>query len=168
MKMRNVNLLLLGLTLAMFGCSTSKDSSKFAKDAAQGGLAEVELGKLAVDRASDPSVKEFAQRMIDDHSSANTQLKTVASEKSMALPADLSASQRRTKDKLSGLSGADFDKAYMKDMVNDHETDVKEFQKQANEGTDPDIKAFAAKTLPTLQSHLQQAKDVAQKVGVRT
>ena len=70
-------------------------------------------------------------------------------------------------DKLSKLSGAEFDKEYMSEMVKDHENDAKEFQTQANEGTDPDIKAFAAKTLTIIQEHLKMARDVAKKVGAK-
>jgi len=110
-------------------------------------------------------VKEFGQRMVEDHARANTQLKATASQRNITLPSDLNSEQKSTKEKLSQLSGAEFDREYMSDMLKDHETDVKEFQKQATEGADPDIRAFAAKTLPTLQSHLQMARDVARKVG---
>jgi len=85
----------------------------------------------------------------------------------MQVSSELSSSQKSTVDKLAKLSGAEFDKAYMSDMVSDHETDVKEFQTQADKGNDPDVKAFAAKTLPVLQKHLQMARDVASQVGAK-
>ena len=154
------------LVLAL-SCSSAKDSIKFAPTAAQGGLAEVELGRLAVQRAADPAVKEFGQRMVTDHSRANAELKAVAARKNIQLPTDLSSSQKSTMDKLSKLSGAEFDREYMSDMVKDHETDVKEFETQAKEGTDTEVKEFATKTLPTLQAHLQMARNVARKVGAQ-
>jgi putative membrane protein len=151
----------------IFACSSAKDSSKFAPAAAQGGMAEVEMGKLALQRATDPSVREFGQRMVTDHTRANAELKTIATQKNIQLPAEVTSEQKSTMEKLAKLSGAEFDKEYMSDMVKDHETDVKDFQTQASDGTDAEIKAFAAKTLPTLQSHLQMARDVAKKVGAQ-
>ncbi|MEP6569921.1 MAG: DUF4142 domain-containing protein [Acidobacteriota bacterium] len=158
-------LVVLTLSIILANCSSAKDSSKFAAAAGPGGMAEVELGRLAVQKAADPSVKEFGQRMISDHTLANAELKAVAKKKNIQLPSDLTSDQKSLMDKLSKLSGGEFDKEYMSAMVKDHEEDVKEFQTQANEGTDPDVKAFAGKTLPTLQAHLQMARDVAKKVG---
>jgi putative membrane protein len=146
-------------------CSSAKDSAKFAPVAAQGGMAEVEMGQLAIQRAADPAVKEFGQRMVTDHSRAGAELKTIASRKQIQLPTEISSSQKSMVDKLSKLSGAEFDKEYMSGMVKDPEEDAKEFQTQSNEGNDPDIKAFAAKTLPIIQEHLQMARTVAKKVG---
>jgi putative membrane protein len=136
----------------------------FAMKAAQGGMAEVKLGQLAVDKASNPDVKAFGQRMIDDHSKANDQLKSICSGENMTPPADLDAKDQATYDRLSKLSGPAFDKAYMKDMVKDHEMDIKEFQKEANSGKDPQLKQFAQTTLPILQSHLSDAKSTEAKV----
>ncbi len=156
-----------GLTLLtlVLACSSAKDSAKFATKAAQGGMAEVEMGRLALQRASDPSVKEFGQRMMTDHSMANAELRQVAAQNSIRLPSDVTAEQKSEMNKLSKLSGPEFDKEYMSAMVKDHEEDVKDFQTQANSGTDTEIKAFAGKTLPTLQTHLQMARDAAKKVG---
>jgi putative membrane protein len=136
----------------------------FVKNAAQGGTAEVELGKLATEKASSDDVKQFGQKMVDDHSKANDQLKQIASQKSMEVPSDLSAKDKATKDRLSKLSGPAFDRAYMKHMVTDHTKDVAEFKKQANTGSDSDIKGFASSTLPTLEDHLKMAKDINAKV----
>ncbi len=137
----------------------------FVKKAAEGGLAEVELGKLATEKASSDDVKQFGQRMVDDHSKANDQLKQVASQKNLTLPTDLNAKDKAQKDRLSKLSGKAFDRAYMRSMVMDHTKDVAEFKKEANSGADPDVKNFASQTLPTLQDHLKSARDVASKVG---
>ena len=105
--------------------------------------------------------------MIADHSRANNELKVVAAKKNIELPSDLNSSQKSTMEKLSKLSGAEFDKEYISDMVNDHEEDVEDFQTQANKGNDPEIKAFAAKALPTLQGHLQKARELAKKIGAK-
>jgi putative membrane protein len=153
--------------LLILACSSAKDSSKFATNAAQGGLAEVELGRLATQRAGDASVREFGARMVADHSRANSELKSIASKKGMQLPAEMNSEQKSEMDKLSKMSGAEFDKEYMSAMLKDHETDVKDFDTQAKEGNDAEIKAFAGKTLPTLQQHLQMAQQAAQKVGAK-
>ncbi|HSS22781.1 MAG TPA: DUF4142 domain-containing protein [Pyrinomonadaceae bacterium] len=151
--------------LFSFGCSSAKDSSKFAVAAAQGGLTEVELGKIAIRNATEPSVREFGMRMVADHTRANEELKTIASAKNIQLPTEVTSSQKSMIEKLSKLTGAEFDKEYMSDMVKDHEEDVAEFETQSKEGNTAEVKAFAGKTLPTLQSHLQMAREVAKKVG---
>ncbi len=137
----------------------------FAIKAAQGGLAEVKLGQLASEKAGSADVKAFGQQMVDDHSKANDQLKSVAQNENMTLPTDVNAKQQMMYDKLSKLSGAEFDKAYVKDMVKDHEEDVKEFQKESTSGKDPQIKSFASQTLPVLQGHLDKIKGIQSKMG---
>ena len=136
------------------------DDKKFAKNAAMGGLEEVELGKLATQKASSDAVKQFGQKMIDDHTKANDELKEVAQKDSLDLPQTLDSKHQAKVDKLSKLSGPAFDKAYAKDMVKDHEKDVSEFKNEAQNGTDPNIKQFASSTLPTLEQHLSMAKDL--------
>jgi len=153
--------------LLILACSSAKDSNKFATNAAQGGMAEVELGRLATQRAGDVSVREFGARMVADHGRANSELKSIAGQKGIQLPTELNSEQKSEMDKLSKMSGAEFDKEYMSAMLKDHETDVKDFDTQAREGNDPEIKAFAGKTLPTLQQHLQMAQQAAQKVGAK-
>jgi len=130
----------------------------FAMKAMQGGMAEVELGRLATQKASSDDVKKFGQQMVDDHTKANDELKSIVSSKGVTAPSMADSKSESMKTKLSGLSGAAFDKAYMQDMVSDHRKDVAEFEKEANSGTDPELKAFAAKTLPTLRQHLQMAE----------
>ncbi len=132
----------------------------FAMKAAQGGMAEVQMGKLAADKASNADVKAFGQQMVDDHTKANDDLKAVVAKKGMTLPSDVDAHDHATYSKLQKLSGEAFDRAYVKDMVSDHEKDVKEFQKEANDGKDDDIKAFASRTLPVLQGHLDKIKSI--------
>lgn len=144
--------------------ASKKMDDTFVKKAAEGGLAEVEFGKLATDKASAPEVKSFGQRMVDDHTKANDQLKSVAGQENIPLPTDLNDKDRAEKDRLSKLSGAAFDRAYMSHMVVDHNKDVAAFQKEANMGQDSAIKNFAQQTLPTLQEHLKQAKETRMKV----
>ena len=133
----------------------------FMKKAAEGGLAEVELGKLAADKASSDDVKKFGQRMADDHSKANDELKSIASQKGVTLPEKLNAKDQALKDRLEKLSGKQFDQVYMHNMVRDHTKDVAEFQHEASNGKDAAVKDFAEKTLPTLKDHLNQAKQIA-------
>jgi putative membrane protein len=142
----------------------SADNS-FVMEAAKGGMAEVQMGTLARDKASNADVKKFGQRMVDDHSKANDELKAIAAAKGVTLPASLDASHQAVYDRISKLNGAAFDKAYMKDMVSDHKKDVAEFRKQSQSGRDPEIKAFAAKTLPTLEEHLKMAESIEASVG---
>ena len=139
----------------------SQQDRDFAKKAAQGGLMEVELGKLASDKASSQDVKKFGQRMVDDHSKANSQLKQVAEKKTLDLPTQLSDAHKQMKERLSGLSGEQFDRQYMQEMVKDHKEDVELFRKQADQGQDADLKRFASETLPILEQHLQLAQDIA-------
>ena len=133
--------------------------STFVTKAAEGGLAEVELGNLAKEKATNQKVKDFGQRMVTDHTKANSELQSAVSGKGITLPTSIDSKSQAQKTRLSNLSGAAFDRAYMEDMVRDHKADVAEFEKESNSGTDPDVKAFAAKTLPTLQEHLKLAED---------
>jgi len=135
----------------------------FVKKAAQGGMAEVELGKLATQKASSEDVKKFGQRMVDDHTKANDQLKQIAANKGVTLPTDLDSKDQALKDRLSKLDGEKFDQAYMKNMVRDHTKDVSEFRKESTSGKDSDLKSFASQTLPTLEDHLKEAKNIAPK-----
>ena len=135
-------------------------ADKFMTSAAEGGMAEVAMGKIAVQNASDPKVKDFGQRMIDDHTKANDELQQVATRKNVTLPTAPDSKQKTTIARLNNLHGPEFDRVYMADMVKDHKDDVAEFQRASNNETDPDVKAFASKTLPTLQDHLKQAQDV--------
>jgi putative membrane protein len=143
----------------------ASSDSKFINEAAQGGMAEVELGKLASERGSSDAVKQFGQRMVTDHGKANDELKQLAQQKGVTLPTDLDSKHKKTIDRLSKLSGADFDKAYARDMVRDHDKDVKDFQRESQKAKDADLKSWAGKTLPVLKEHQQQAREMSTSVG---
>ena len=143
--------------------SHSPDNT-FVTKAAQGGMAEVELGTLATERASHEKVKQFGRQMVDDHTKINDELKALASSKGTTLPSSMDSKSQSTKNHLSGLSGAAFDRAYMQDMVNDHQQDIAEFQQEIDHGTDSEVKAFASKNLPTLQHHLKLAQEALDAV----
>jgi len=129
-----------------------------------GGMAEVDLGQLAASKASDADVKQFGQRMVDDHGKANDELKSWASSKSVMLPTELDSKHKADHARLEKLSGAAFDKAYMAAMVADHNEDVAAFQRAAKSAKDSELKAWVAKTLPTLQDHQKSAKEISGKV----
>lgn len=152
-------------TKGSMAAGAASPDAKFAMDAAKGGLMEVAMGKVAADHATNPDVKAFGQRMVTDHSKANDELKAIASQKGLTLPAKLDAADQAKIDRMSKMSGAAFDKAYMDDMVQDHKKDVAEFRKEASGGKDADIKGFAGKTLPTLEEHLKMAQDAHAKVA---
>jgi putative membrane protein len=139
--------------------------SAFARQAAADSTAEVEHGRLATQNASSADVKQFAQHMVDDHSKANTELKSIASQKQLTIPTELTGKHKAMQDKLSKLKGAEFDKAYMAHMVTAHQQAVSLFEREAKTGKDDELKAWAEKTLPTLQEHLKQARDINAKLG---
>jgi putative membrane protein len=122
------------------------------------------MGRIAASKATDPDVKQFGQRMVDDHGKANDELKSLASQKNVTVPAELDAKHKADNARLEKLSGAAFDRAYMAAMVLDHDKDVAEFQRVSKTAKDADLKAWAAKTLPTLEEHQKQAKTVNAKV----
>jgi len=138
---------------------------EFVHNAAQGGMAEVKLGQLAQDRGSSDAVKSFAQRMIAQHSRANDQLKQVAGQASISLPSEISTKDQSTYNKLSKLRGSDFDRAYARDMVEDHVADLAEFHKEANAGRSAEVKNFALQSLPMLREHLNQAREMLKLVS---
>lgn len=140
---------------------TTMSDTSFIKKAAEGGMAEVEFGQLAEQKASSDDVKKFGQRMVDDHTKANEELKKVASEEHVKLPEGLSAKDKMTKAHLEKLSGAEFDRAYMKDMVKDHKADVTAFEQESQSGQESAVKNFAQQTLPTLREHLKEAERIA-------
>ena len=103
--------------------------------------------------------------MVDDHSKANDELKTLAKNKNITVPGDLEAKDKAERDRLSKLSGEAFDRAYMNAMLQDHRKDVSEFRTESTKGRDADVKAFASKTLPTLEDHLKLAQQTEKAVG---
>lgn len=137
----------------------------FLNQAAQGNQMEVAAGKLATQRAMDTSVKQFGEHMVADHSAANEALKKLADLKQMPLTDSVSDESHTELGKLEGLNGTEFDKEFSKLMVKDHETNISAFEKATKKAVDPDVKAYAEQTLPTLRQHLVAAKrlSVAQK-----
>jgi putative membrane protein len=139
--------------------------AKFAAEAASGGMAEVKLGELAQQKGSSASVKAFGQRMVVDHTKAGDDLQKVAQEQGMTLPEKISKTDQMTYDRLAKLDGAQFDAAYAQAMLQDHQTDVAAFEKQASSGSNAALKAFASRTLPTLKEHLKLAKELTQSTA---
>lgn len=142
------------------GMQGQNQDADFAMKGADGGMAEVMMGQLGEKNGSSQAVKDFGAQMVTDHTKANDELKSLAAQKNITLPATTSADHQRMHDDLAKKSGKDFDKAYMDMMVDDHQKNVDLFQNEANNGADADLKAWAAKTLPTLQSHLDKAKQI--------
>jgi putative membrane protein len=154
-----------GLLFSLSGAALAQNDTTFAKEAAIGGMTEVQLGQLAVQKGQNQKVKEFGQKMVDDHSKANDKLKEVAAKDNITLPSQLDAKHQATVDRFAKMNGTEFDRAYVRDMVQDHEQDVAKFQQEANSGSNKDLKNFASETLPTLQEHLRMAKENASTVG---
>ena len=139
--------------------------SKFMMMAATGGMNEISLSNQALSKSDNEDVKQYAQMMIDDHTKANDELKSVATGKNVTLPTEPDAKHKAMTEKMSAMSGSGFDMAYVKAMVQDHEKTVAMFQKEADNGKDADAKAFAVKTLPTLKAHLEAARSLMSKMN---
>jgi putative membrane protein len=144
--------------------SLTEDEKTFAMKAAQGGIAEVSLGSVAAQKGTSGDVKNFGNQMVTDHGKANDQLKTIATNKGISLPADTDDEHKKKADELSKKSGAAFDKGYISDMVEDHEKDVAEFKKAQGMVKDPDLKQWIDSTLPVIEGHLKMAQDIKKKL----
>ncbi|MCF0052440.1 DUF4142 domain-containing protein [Dyadobacter chenwenxiniae] len=136
----------------------AEDDTEFAVAAANGGMAEVALSKIAGDKATDPKVKEFAKQMITDHSKANDELKALAASKNITLPSAPNEEKQKAAADLGAKSGSDFDKAYISQMKKDHEQTVKLFEDAQKEVKDAELKAFIDKTLPVIKAHAEHVK----------
>ena len=136
----------------------SGNDRSFISEAAQDGLAEVELGKIAQQNAASAEVKQFGQRMADDHSKANQELETIAAQLGATVPKEPGGKHAKMVKELSKKNGARFDHEYAEDMVKDHEKAVALFEKQSKKGDSEELKQFAGKTLPVLQEHLKMAR----------
>jgi putative membrane protein len=143
------------------------EDKDFVNKVAMSGMTEVELGQLALTKTSNEDVKAFAQRMIDDHSKGNEELKTLAASKGITLPEALGAKENKMKDDLSKLSADKFDREYISHMVDAHDKNVGLFEKEASKGKDAETKAWAEQKLPTLREHQKMARDTATKLGVK-
>lgn len=138
--------------------NSSAMDKTFIMKAANGGMTEVELGKIAAQKGASQDIKDFGSRMVKDHSKANDQLKEVASKVNVTVPSKLDAKHQAMVDKMSGLSGAAFDQAYAKAMVKDHEEDISEFKMADKQVKNADLKKFIEKTVPVMQEHLEMIK----------
>lgn len=142
----------------------SFDDAEFVKKAASGNHHEVELGKLAAERASNSEVKRFGERMVKDHGKALKDLETAAKAVGVTVPDKMMKKHQQEYDKFNNLKGKDFDSAYVKHMVKDHEHDVKAFTKASKQAKNAEVRRFAEQTLPVIQEHLQQIKEIQRKL----
>jgi putative membrane protein len=142
----------------------TEDDTKFAVMAADAGMAEVELGKLALSKSSNADVKQYAQMMVDDHTAANNKLMTIAASKQITLPTAISDKHKKHVEDMSKMSGKDFDKHYVDMMVDDHGEVVDAFKKENENTKDAELKSFTSETLPTLMKHHDQAKALKDKM----
>jgi putative membrane protein len=141
-----------------------ENDADFAVEAAEGSMLEVKLGQLAQANSSSARVKQFGQMMIDDHNRAGEELQNLARGKNISLPSTLGEKCQKKYDNLAGKKGEDFDKAYSKLMVKDHEDDIDKFKKEGEKGKDADLKSWAADKLSTLEHHLQAAREMDELV----
>jgi putative membrane protein len=140
--------------------AVAEDDAEFAVEAANGGMAEVALSKIAEEKATDSKVKAFAKQMVTDHSKANDELKALASSKNITLPSAPNEEKQKAAADLGGKSGADFDKAYISQMKKDHDKTVKLFEDAQKEVKDAELKAFIDKTLPVIKAHAEHVKSL--------
>jgi putative membrane protein len=133
---------------------------RFIRAAASGGAMEVTLGNLAAQHSTSPAIQDFGKRMVEDHSKAGQELEQLAAKKGASFSAQPTAEQQRHIDHLSALTGSDFDEAYIAMMVRDHKADEKEFKRASEKAQNPELKAFAALTLRTVQEHLALAESI--------
>ena len=144
--------------------ATDEETSAFLVKAANGGMAEVQLGQTAEQKATDAGVKKFAAMMVHDHSGANEKVKTLAAQRNVTLPAVVGDDMKKIMDDLSKKTGRDFDKAYVFEMVKDHENDIDMFENAEGKVNDSEVKAFITNTLPTLRMHLDSVKALQKKM----
>jgi putative membrane protein len=157
--------LVTGLAGSALAADEKKDGGdkEFAMKASAAGLAEVNLGNLAVVKASSPEVKQFARRMIADHANANRRLLDLANTKGLGVARTMDEKHQALQQKLAKLDGADFDRMFMEGMVKDHEEAVQLFEAESKDGKDAALKAWASQTLPVLKMHLETARDISKK-----
>ena len=150
------------LSLPLGSIAADSQDTMFYTEAAQGGMNEVELGKLAADKGSTTSVKSFGKQMVTDHTMANKELMAIAKQKSVMLSTEPNAEGKATKKTLQGLTGAAFDRAYIESQVKDHDKTIALLERQISSGKDADAKAWATKTLPVVQQHAAMVKKMAE------
>jgi putative membrane protein len=143
----------------------SESDRQFVTEMSSGNLAEAQLGNLAAQKAASSDVKQFAERMVDDHSRANNELQQLVSGKGLSLPQEVGSQHQAVIDQLSKLSGREFDRAYVSEMIRKHEMTVTKLESAAQQSNDADLKAWVMKILPTVREHLQMAQEIAGKIG---
>lgn len=162
--------LVLGCALAAMGARAIAQSAAadkaFVKKAAEGGLAEVKLGQLAADKASNADVKQFGQRMVEDHTSLNNQMKPIADNMGVAVPDSLAPKEQAIYDRLNGLSGDQFDKAYINAMVKDHHDDLREFTREEHSARDKELKTAVSEGRSVIEQHTKMADELARRMHV--
>ena len=161
-------LAMLILAAPLAAAAADNPDASFYKNAAEGGMFEVDAGNLAQQKGNSQAVKDFGAMMVTDHSAANDKLKALAATKNITLPTSASIGQMATKTKLDVLSGDTFDKSYIKSQVKAHRETIALFKKEVASGQDADAKAFATATLPTLKAHLKKIDSIATDAGVTT
>jgi putative membrane protein len=151
----------LGLAMAQKDDRSARgsDDQQFVQKASAAGLAEVSFGKLATKQASSADVRKFAQHMVEDHTKANEELLKLADKKRYTAARTMDAEHERLHRKLSGMSGAEFDREYMAGQLKDHKEAVALFEKQSKNGKDEDLRKWAGEKLPTLKEHLKMAQE---------
>lgn len=147
-------------TAATGGIAVEEDDAMFATKAAVGGMAEVDFGKLALSKTNHAQIKAFADMMVNDHGKANEELKAIAAQKNITLPTALDEDHQKVANDLNTATGKDFDKKYVDAMVDGHEKTLDLMEKEAKDGKDADLKAFAAKTAPIVKAHLDAIKKI--------
>lgn len=140
------------------GAEKSKMDTKFIKKAANGGMTEVELGKIAAKNGQKDDVKSFGERMVKDHGKANDELKSVASKMNVDVPDKVNAKHQAMIDKFAKMSGESFDSAYVKAMVEDHKKDIAEFEEAQGQVKNEDLKKFISDTIPVMKEHLEMVQ----------
>lgn len=150
--------------MATGGIAVDESDAKFAVDLASGGMAEVKLSELAMQKSGNADVKSFATMMVKDHGEANKKLMALAATKNITLPTDLDEDHQKLWNDLNGKSGMDFDKAYVDAMVDGHEKAVKLLQDEVKDAKDADLKMFAQEVLPTVEGHLNTIKGIKAKM----
>ena len=157
MNIKLVQALLLATASAATLPALAADDA-FVQKAAMGGIAEVEAGNLAQQKGASDSVKQYGAQIVTDHTKANDELKQIASSKSISVPTAPDAKHQAAKGALEAKSGAAFDRSFKAQMIADHKTTIALFERESKSGSDPELKAFATKTLPDLQGHLTMAQ----------
>jgi putative membrane protein len=149
---------IVGMAVVPTRADLNNADRSFIEQAASGGMAEIQAAQLAQQRSNSPQVKQFANRVIADHTQANSELQQIAQDQNVTLPEQPSAKDASAYRRLIGLTGTAFDQAYAQAEVSDHQQDIALFRKEAQSGQDPTVKSFAQKTLPLLVQHLQLAQ----------